>query len=97
MSLSMKKFYAMKTAGYEFGDWKPGDSVGDEEELVVDENSAIKRALALHINRMTTKKNGELESVRQQIEQAELDAIAADFEEEERKKRLAAMGSGSWA
>jgi hypothetical protein len=69
----------------------------DERDVIADENAAIKRALAMHIEQTTKSAQGKIESVRRQIEQAELDAIAKDFEEEERKKRLDKMGAGSWA
>lgn len=69
----------------------------DERDVIADENAAIKRALAMHIEQTTKNAQGKIESVRRQIEQAELDAIAKDFEEEERKKRLDKMGAGSWA
>ncbi|ATW58040.1 hypothetical protein CNR34_00107 [Pseudomonas phage nickie] len=68
-----------------------------EAETIKAENSAIKRALAMAIEQRTRHRDGKVESVRRQIEQAELDAIAADFEAEERKKRLEKMGAGSWA
>lgn len=74
-------------------------SMNDHAPLseVLEENSAIKRALAMVIEQKTRDRDGKLESVRKKIEQAELDAIALQFEEEERKKRLDKMGAGSWA
>lgn len=66
-------------------------------EEIMEDNAAIKRALAMVIQQKTLDRNSQKESVRRKIEQAELDAIAADFEEEQRKERLAQMGGGSWA
>ena len=66
-------------------------------EEIMEDNAAIKRALAMVIQQKTLDRDSQKESVRRKIEQAELDAIAADFEEEQRKERLAQMGGGSWA
>lgn len=66
-------------------------------EEIMEDNAAIKRALTMVIQQKMMDRDSRKESVRRKIEQAELDAIAADFEEEQRKERLAQMGGGSWA
>lgn len=93
MSRQMQSFFMRQTITYK------QDRMLEEppEAFEEDENASIKRTLAMFIEQKTRDRDGKLESVRRQIEQAELDAIAADFEEEERKKRLAEMGGGSWA
>lgn len=91
------EFFYRKFVSYQ--DFNEEFSMNDHAPLseVLEENSAIKRALAMVIEQKTRDRDGKLESVRKKIEQAELDAIALQFEEEERKKRLDKMGAGSWA
>lgn len=95
----MQDFFYVK----EIATYKPSRSeefsMNDFEPLsdIMEENAAIKRALAMVIEQKTRDRNGMMESVKKKIEQAELDAIAAEFEEEERKKRLDKLGAGSWA
>ncbi|UIS24666.1 hypothetical protein S21ZY_104 [Pseudomonas phage ZY21] len=74
-------------------------SMNDHAPLsdVMEENAAIKRALAMVIEQKSRDREGQMEVVRKRIEQAELDAIALQFEEEERQKRLDKLGAGSWA
>lgn len=99
MSRNMQDFFYVRQVATYKQHRNEEFSMNDHAPLsdVMEENSAIKRALAMVIEQKTRDRNGKLESVRKKIEQAELDAIALQFEEEERKKRLDKMGAGSWA
>lgn len=92
------EFFYRKMASYD-QDFNEGFSMLDHAPLsdIMEENKSIKRALAMVIEQKTRDREGKLESVRRQVEQAELDAIALQFEEEERKRRLDKLGAGSWA
>lgn len=78
-----------------YEDWD--DPVGLEAPSPEEVISDFKRALDLHIQKAIKKRDGTVQLMKSRIEQAELDMIAKEFEEEERQRRLEKLGRGNWA
>jgi hypothetical protein len=73
------------------------DLTDEELDEIQAQKADMQRRINLHIQMAVKDEADQIKVVRRRIEQAELDAIAKQFEEEERQERLESMGMGNWA